>query len=197
VTEHLPLFPLGSVLFPGLVLPLHIFEDRYRQLVIDLLAGPDDQPRRFGVVALREGREVGADGARALHGVGCTAELQAAEPYSDGRFDIVTTGATRFRIATLDRAGAPYLMGGVEFLDEPRGADSALLGVKVTSAFVRYRAMLGADDDAELPEDPTVLSYLVASAVIADVAGKQALLEAPTRRPGCAPSSGCCGSRRR
>ena len=63
MTETLPLFPLGSVLYPGLLLPLHIFEDRYRQLVHDLLDGPE--PRRFGVIAIREGSETGAGGLAA------------------------------------------------------------------------------------------------------------------------------------
>jgi len=60
MTATMPLFPLGTVLYPGLVLPLHIFEERYRQLVRDLLAGPE--PRRFGVVAIKRGRETGIDG---------------------------------------------------------------------------------------------------------------------------------------
>jgi Lon protease-like protein len=60
MSERLPLFPLGTVLFPGLVLPLHIFEERYRQLVHELLDGPE--PRRFGVIAIRKGRETGDRG---------------------------------------------------------------------------------------------------------------------------------------
>ena len=74
MTETLPLFPLGSVLYPGLLLPLHIFEERYRQLVRDLLEAPE--PRRFGVVAIREGRETGVDGVSALYEIGCTATVR-------------------------------------------------------------------------------------------------------------------------
>jgi Lon protease-like protein len=70
VSTRLPLFPLGTVLFPGVLLPLHVFEERYRSMVRDLLDAPAEE-RRFGVVAIREGREVGADGIRALHAVGC------------------------------------------------------------------------------------------------------------------------------
>src|SRR5215831_15157203 len=102
MSQTMPLFPLGTVLFPGLVLPLHIFEERYRQLVRELIQRPDDVPKRFGVVAIREGREVGPDGIRALHEVGCAAELRAVEPYDDGRFDIVTTGSHRFRLTAID-----------------------------------------------------------------------------------------------
>ena len=71
MSETLPLFPLGTVLYPGLLLPLNIFEERYRQLVRDLLDGPE--PRRFGVIAIRKGRETGVDGISALYQVGCTA----------------------------------------------------------------------------------------------------------------------------
>ncbi len=78
MSETLPLFPLGTVLFPGLLLPLHIFEDRYRKLVRDLLAGPE--PRRFGVIAIRKGRETGIGGISALHEVGCTATLRHTSP---------------------------------------------------------------------------------------------------------------------
>jgi hypothetical protein len=180
VTEPLPLFPLGNVLFPGLVLPLHIFEPRYRALVAQLISAPEDTAREFGVVAIREGREVGADGVRALHPVGCTATLQAVEPYEDGRFDIVTLGTRRFRLDAVDPTAAPYLVATVDFLDEPAGSGADLLAPRVASAFLRYRAMLGGDDAVELPDEPTVLSYLVAAAVVADLADKQAMLEAPT-----------------
>ena len=70
----MPLFPLGTVLYPGLVLPLHIFEERYRQLVGDLLDGPE--PREFGVIAIRKGRETGVDGVSALYEIGCAAALR-------------------------------------------------------------------------------------------------------------------------
>ena len=72
----LPLFPLGTVLFPGMLLPLNIFEERYRQLVRDLRAGPG--PQRFGVIAIRKGRETGADGVSALYGTGCVAAVRRA-----------------------------------------------------------------------------------------------------------------------
>ena len=69
MSELLPMFPLSTVLFPGMRLPLHIFEPRYRQLIQDLLAGP--QPGRFGVIAIRKGRETGVDGISALYEIGC------------------------------------------------------------------------------------------------------------------------------
>ena len=90
MSETLPLFPLGTVLYPGLLLPLHIFEERYRQLVRDLLDGPE--PRRFGVIAIRKGRETGVAGISSLHEIGCTATLRRVAEHDDGRFDLVTVG---------------------------------------------------------------------------------------------------------
>src|SRR5215467_13930281 len=118
MSTRLPLFPLGSVLFPGLVLPLHIFEPRYRQLVEDLLAGPE--PRQFGVIAIRRGRETGVDGVSALYETGCTAVLRQVERVEDGKFDLVTVGAQRFRLAELGEP-APYLSGVVELLPDEVG----------------------------------------------------------------------------
>src|SRR5262250_2763487 len=87
MTETLPLFPLGMVLYPGLVLPLHVFEDRYKQLVRDLLSEPE--PRRFGVIAIREGRETGIGGVSALHEVGCTATIREVVEADNGEYDLV------------------------------------------------------------------------------------------------------------
>ena len=87
MSEMLPLFPLGAVLYPGMLLPLHIFEERYRQLVQDLLDGPE--PRRFGVIAIRKGRETGIDGVHSLYEIGCAATLRRVDRHDDGRFDIV------------------------------------------------------------------------------------------------------------
>src|SRR5579859_252727 len=111
MSETLPLFPLGTVLFPGLLLPLHIFEDRYRQLMRDLLDGPE--PHRFGVIAIRRGRETGVDGIRALYEIGCIATLRQVNALDDGQYDIVTVGTHRFRLASLDDSG-PYLRGQVD-----------------------------------------------------------------------------------
>ncbi len=179
---RLPLFPLGTVLFPGVPLPLHIFEERYRALVRELLDMPADQPRRFGVVAIREGREVGSDGVRALYEVGCTAELRQVQAYDDGRFDIVTVGSTRFTVQGLDTS-MPYLQGDVELLAEPAGAPGRLITV-VAELFTDYLALLGDArrmpiDAPDLPDDALLLSYLVAATTLLDISDKQRLLEAP------------------
>jgi len=182
---RLPLFPLGLVLFPGVVLPLHVFEERYRVLVRELLALPESE-REFGVVSIRAGREVGSDGVHALHEVGCTARLRQVEPYDDGRFDIVTTGSMRFRLTGLvtDR---PYLVGEVDLLPEQvNGADEArVVGAAVRTAFLDYLLALaeaGADgiEAPDLPVDDLVLGYLVAASVLVDLDVRQALLEEPT-----------------
>lgn len=174
----IPLFPLGSVLVPGLVLPLHIFEPRYRQLIADL-EGADDDGRGFGVVAIREGREVGADGVHALYDVGTFASLREVTALPDGRFDIVTVGAQRFRILELID-GQPYAQARVEILDEDPGDASGPLAVSVAERFQEYRDLLtDEEDDAELPDDPRVLSYLVGAAVVADLGMRQGFLEAP------------------
>jgi uncharacterized protein len=183
MTQTLPLFPLGTVLYPGLLLPLHIFEDRYRQLVRDLKAGPE--PRRFGVIAIREGRETGVDGVSALYEIGCTATVRRVTERDDGRFDLITIGADRFRLSTLDRS-LPYLQGEVEILPEETG-DSDAAGRAVEAV---QRAFRG-DVDAltargmtqvsvpDLPDEPIPLSYLVAASIIADLPDRQALLAEP------------------
>jgi Lon protease-like protein len=95
MSKMLPLFPLGAVLYPGMLLPLHIFEERYRQLVRDLLEQPE--PRQFGVIAIRKGRETGIDGVHSLYEIGCTATLRRVDELEGGRFDLVTVGTRRFR----------------------------------------------------------------------------------------------------
>jgi Lon protease-like protein len=181
VATRLPLFPLSTVLVPGLVLPLHVFEPRYRVLVQALMELPEDAERQFGVVTIRSGREVGADGIRALYGMGCTAELREVTPYSDGRYDLVTVGETRFRLLGLDKeAGTPYDTGFVEFVPEEDGdGDVGALAQRVTERFADYRERLGVEV-TELPDQPQVISYLVAAAVVLDLPERQGLLEQPT-----------------
>ena len=183
MSDRLPLFPLGLVLLPGLMLPLHVFEERYRALVRDLLDLPEQQ-QRFGVVAIREGREVGADGGTALHEVGCVAQLRRVEPYEDGRYDLVTTGADRFRLTGLDTSG-PYLVGEVEWLPDDMGPaqEAPLLDSAVRAALLDYLAALGQAsgqevEPPELPSSSLVLGYLVAATVLLDLDERQALLAA-------------------
>ncbi len=182
-TEMVPLFPLGAVLYPGLPLPLHIFEPRYRQLIRDLLDGP--QPGRFGVIAIRKGRETGVDGISALYDIGCTATLRRVAAYDDGRFDVVAVGSQRFRLAGLDDS-RPYLRAEVELLEESAGdrATAAPVAEAVRRAFGGYVEALGQREGVEtslpeLPDEPILLSYLVAGSMILDLPARQALLAEP------------------
>ena len=183
MSETLPLFPLGTVLYPGLLLPLRVFEERYRQLVRDLLAGPE--PRTFGVIAIREGRETGPNGILTLHEVGCTATVRQVTELDDGRYDLVTVGTQRFLLTGTDDT-MPYLQGQVELLAEETGDESgaAMAARSVQDAFRTYLGALaerGATQVSvpDLPDDPVLLSYLVAASMIIDLRDKQALLAEP------------------
>lgn len=175
-----PLFPLGTVLFPGAPLPLRIFEQRYRTMVADLLELPAAE-RRFGVVAIRQGREVGIDGVKALHDVGCMAMITEIELAADGTSSLESVGSTRFRVLSLD-SERPYLRASVEWLPEPAG-DIGSLSELVTARYADYREALGGLrgvnlDVAALPTDARLLSYLVAATVIADNPDRQRFLAA-------------------
>jgi hypothetical protein len=128
VGELIPLFPLGSPLFPGVVLPLQIFEPRYRRLVADLVARAEGSgPRSFGVVAIRQGWEVERVApAEALFDVGCTAVVRAVTPQADGGFRLVTVGGDRFRLLDVVVGDdPPYLQAEVEWLGEEEAAEEA------------------------------------------------------------------------
>jgi Lon protease-like protein len=185
MTELLPLFPLGTVLYPGMVLPLHIFEDRYRQLVQDLLRLPE--PREFGVIAIREGRETGVDGVTSLYEVGCVAELRDVSEQDDGGYDIVSIGTERFRLApgeqSLDRT-QPYLQGHIERLPDEAGDAGSLTVPAAQASFRAYLDALVEQGGAtvlieELPAEPELLSYVIAAAVIVELPAHQALLAEP------------------
>jgi uncharacterized protein len=184
MSETIPLFPLGTVLYPGLLLPLHIFEERYRDLVRDLVDGPE--PRRFGVIAIRMGRETGIDGVSALYEVGCAATLRRVEQFEDGRYDIITVGTERFRLVSELDESRPYLRGEVDWLPEDTG-DEAAAAVAVAGVQAAFRTYLDALTKQgttqlsvpDLPGDPLLLSYLVAASVVADVPERQALLAQP------------------
>jgi Lon protease-like protein len=183
MSETLPLFPLGTVLYPGLLLPLNIFEERYRELVRDLLDGPE--PRRFGVIAIRKGRETGVDGISALYQIGCTATLREVAEQEDGRYLLVTVGTQRFRLVSLDHS-RPYLQGEVDLLEEEVG-DEAAAGLAVHAVqrgFHGYVEALAGRESVEvsvpeLPDEPLLLSYLVAASMILDLSVRQDLLAEP------------------
>jgi len=176
----LPLFPLNTVLVPGAPLPLHVFEPRYRDLVGDLMQLPADE-RRFGVVAIRRGREVGVDSVEALYDVGCVTLMTEVEQLDDGRYDLATVGVARFRLEEIE-PGASYLRARVEMLPEEPG-DASDLTTEVARGYLGYLQALAAAGrevpvEPDLPGDPLLLSYLVAATVVLDNADRQRLLAA-------------------
>jgi Lon protease-like protein len=183
MSEMLPLFPLSTVLFPGMRLPLRIFEQRYVQLVRDLLELPE--PRRFGVIAIRKGRETGVDGVTALYDVGCVAAVRQIESRDEGRYDLATVGTQRFRLLTLDRS-QPYFQGEIEPMADEAG-DTAAAAAATTRVQAAFRAYLNALADrgggvisvTDLPDEPMLLSYIVGAAMIIDLPERQSLLAAP------------------
>ncbi len=182
----MPLFPLNAVLFPGVVTPLHIFEERYRALVRELVAIEKGFDRVFGILAIREGYEVGDHGMQSAHRVGTLVQLTEVEAYEDGRFDIEVIGRQRLRVLESDASGA-FLRGEVELLpdtDEPEAVGEAAAAL---ATFETYRERLsnlrgGPVLGGELPGDPAYLSYALASTCLLTLPQRQALLEAPSAR---------------
>jgi len=176
-TRRIPLFPLGTALLPESVLPLHIFEPRYRQLVQDIVDRPETA-QEFGVIAIRQGHEVGDSGVKALYEVGCLAQLRGIQPYPDGRFDIVTVGTGRFILRQL-HTDEPYLTADVEDLTESMGEDPGPVGALVRNRFEQYRQIVQIEDEPdELPADPTSLAWTVAAGMLLDLDERQRLLAA-------------------
>jgi Lon protease-like protein len=220
---EIPLFPLHQVLCPGIVLPLHIFEDRYRAMTRRCL----DTGEPFGVVLIRDGREIGTKGVATLAGVGAFAEIREAGRYPDGRYDLLAAATGRFAIDSVDAQREPYLMAEVTPLDDEVGDEGRAerLAARAIQRFVRYLDLMRARDgessevldirveidatvgepdddvdpgatasteataadadpptrrDLDIPDDPTVLSYLLSGIVQVELPRRQQLLEAET-----------------
>jgi Lon protease-like protein len=151
VSDTLGLFPLGTTLLPGQLLPLHVFEPRYQELVRDLVqtsfdpasGRPGRRGPRFGVVAIRVGSEVGATTMPQLHAVGCAAEVLEVQHHTDGTSELVAVGRERFELLGLDpTAGTSYLTGRVRWLEEPPGSASRTLASDVRDLFGQYRSIV-------------------------------------------------------
>lgn len=150
---QVPLFPLHTVLAPGIALPLHIFETRYRALVRHCL----DTSSPFGVVLIKEGSEVasrrGSPHQLAVAAVGTLAEIREASRYADGRWDLMTVGAGRFVVREVHTDTQPYLVADVDLLEDSVGniAVADALARRVTRRFVDYLRLLQPRDgeDAE------------------------------------------------
>jgi len=178
VTE-LPLFPLPVVLFPGVPLPLHIFEPRYRQMLQDVSVSN----RLFGVSYFDSSA---SDKEHPMVGhVGCVAEVTETQALPDGRSNILTVGLIRYRVENYLERGDPYLVAQVNYFEDEE-EDGELVNQSsrsVAEAFSRIaRAVKIINDErATLPDisdtDPQRLSFLVAAAMEIDADVKQELLE--------------------
>ncbi len=177
--RELPLFPLPLVLYPGVPLPLHIFEPRYRQLLRDVRAGNG----LFGVSYFDPSESDFA--APPVGHVGCVAELVETQEQEDGRANILTLGVVRYHIEEYVERGDPYLVGRPTFFEDEAEDETMLRrdARQVSALFMRIaRAMRAINDDrASLPElpdsDPERLSFLVAAALEMDADAKLELLE--------------------
>ena len=177
--SELPLFPLPVVLFPGVPMPLHIFEDRYRRMFADVRAGNN----LFGLSFFDINT---ATNTRPPIGhVGCAAEVAESQPLPDGRSNVLSVGLIRYRVSEYVEAGEPYLVGRVEFFEDTE-EDEELLASRarhVAELFTRIARAVRAlnDDRASLPDlpdaEPERLSFLVAAAMELDAEAKQGLLE--------------------
>lgn len=178
---RLPLFPLNTVLFPGMPLTLHIFEERYKQMIQECIE--NEEP--FGVVLLRSGSEVLGLGASAEpYDIGCTAQLAQVQPAGQGRMNIVALGQERFRIVELEHDHS-YLVGQVEpYPLQNSDADQLqYAGAHLQIQVMRYLSMLEAMEDVQLedvhlPDDPVSLAYFAAFLMKVEPPEKQAILTA-------------------
>ena len=173
---HLPLFLLRTVLYPHMPMSLHVFEERYQEMMRDCL----DNGTSFGVVAIREGQEVG--GAAVPRPVGTLARIVHVDRLPDGRMNLLITGATRFRVGREVR-GKAYAQAVVEYIEETEDSVTSRDVERLAAAFRGYLTSLrrlspGSVEIPELPTSPEVLAYLVAATLETTLENRQALLEA-------------------
>jgi ATP-dependent Lon protease len=177
--SDLPLFPLPVVLFPGVPLPLHIFEPRYRQMLLDIRLANN----LFGLAYFDP---TSAEGENPPVGhIGCVAEVTETQTFPDGRSNILTLGVIRYRIDSYVDSGAPYLVAHVTYFEDDDEDESLLSGAskEVAETFTRIAQAVRTinDERAALPDisntEPQRLSFLVAAAMEIDADLKQELLE--------------------
>ena len=155
-----PMFPLESVLVPGMVLPLHVFEERYRILVLDSLAADQE----FGVVLIERGSEVGGEDVRSM--VGTIAEIAQAQQLDDGRWAVIAVGTRRIRVLRW-LEDAPYPQAEIEDWPDAPPVDGDELAEAYRSQVSVLRRVLAmtvelgfpATPTVELAEDPVAGSY--------------------------------------
>lgn len=168
----LPLFPLELVLLPEQLLPLHIFEERYKDMIGDCLEAQERASGRdeFGIVLAKE---------EEIKPVGCSARIvKVIRKYEDGRMDILTRGTRRFEIY-LTNEEKPYLRGGVEFFDDDEDADvpSEADAGRALELFAEIRDLLSNPEEvADSPRPHRHLSFRMAASLPLDLDFKQQLL---------------------
>ena len=181
MTDTLPMFPLNAVLFPGVSVPLTVFEDRYRALVHHLLRVQDPADRLFGSVGIREGYEVGDHGAQSLFRVGCRVQLTEVESHPDGTFSIVAVGLERIELERLDTTGVFPVGHVLERPEAPAVVPEEILE-RARATFTAYRmALTDIRSDpytGALPKDPAYLSWTLAAVAPLPMHERQQLLEA-------------------
>lgn len=176
MSYELPLFPLNTVLFPGMPLTLHIFEERYKQMIDECL----DRREPFGVVLIRKGVEALGPVAQP-YPIGCTAEIVQVQEVGDGRLNILAIGRERFRILSVQH-DQPYLTGQVETfpLDET-APETGQASWQLRPWVIEYLSLLSEVgemdfDPGQLPEEPESLAFLAATLLQIPNRQKQTLL---------------------
>ncbi len=179
--DELPLFPLHTVLFPHARMPLHIFEPRYREMIERCLR----ENLAFGIVRIKEGVEVGGDVTPSA--VGTLAHIIAIDRLPDGQSNIVVKGLARFKLVSFAATRA-YLTGQIQVLPDETVDQTRIEWLRVAAArlfetYIRAVQAISEQDasdpsaELQLPDDATVLSYLIASILPINLADKQSLLE--------------------
>jgi Lon protease-like protein len=176
--EEFPLFPLHTVLFPGMPLRLHIFEERYKRMISLCL----ERQQPFGVVLIQRGVEAMGPVAEPFP-VGCTARIVQVRRLENGRMNIVAVGEERFRILSLNREALPYLVSQIELfpLANQHSSQVRLASQRLRTWLLRYVRLLieagkGQFDPRELPNKPASLAYLAATLLQMPTQKKQQLL---------------------
>lgn len=182
VVAVLPMFPLGTPLLPGAVLPLHVFEPRYRQMVHDLLAD-DVHPPEFGVVMIERGSEVGGGDERSA--IGTVARIVDIQVARDGRYALVVAGTERLRVNAW-LPDDPYPLADVDRWPDDDGA--AVAGEAIEAVHARVRAINelaravgdpAPPPDAEISDDPRLALFHLAALSPLGAADRQRILAAP------------------
>jgi ATP-dependent Lon protease len=177
--HELPLFPLPVVLFPGVPLPLHIFEPRYREMLTDIRLANN----LFGLSYFDS--SISEQEKPPLGHIGCVAEVTEEQALPDGRSNVLTIGLVRYKVDEYVESGGPYLVARVSFFEDNEEDDEALANRsrEVAETFTRIaRAVRILNDErTSLPDisdtEPQRLSFLVAAAMEIDAEVKQELLE--------------------